>query len=80
VDNGHQPWRLNPIDVAYSELALLDNKLVYASCRLLDAKKREATVLCNNAAEKKYTVQMKKLVKFKNGIWTVLKIEWDREK
>lgn len=70
VDKGHQPWRLNPAEVAHIAI------LVYASdsmssenCVVSITNNLENTVHCNN-----YKVYLKKLFG-ERGIWTATKIE-----
>lgn len=77
VNKGHQPWRLNPTEVAHVAI------LVYASdsipsenCVVFITNNLENTVQCNN-----YKVYLKKLFGEK-GMWTAVTIEscMDKEK
>lgn len=72
VDNGHQPWRLEPLDVAYTALTTIDEKVDYKNCRLITKENTETTVECKN--ENKYHVFLKRLVR-PNGIWTAVSVE-----
>ncbi len=72
VDNGHQPWRLEPIDVAHAALVAGTAKDVkYSDCRLKSQIDSEAIVLCKN--KKIYSVRLKRLIR-NNGIWTATEI------
>lgn len=46
VNKGHQPWRLEPISVAYSALSLIANGVSYENCKLLFEKGNKAFVEC----------------------------------
>src|SRR5271169_2540282 len=35
VDKGHQPWRLEPVDVAYAAVASIDNNVKHKKCQLV---------------------------------------------
>ncbi len=72
VDSGHQPWRLEPIDVAYSVLVDIDNKVDFKNCHLIEEGKTDAKVECIN--DKNYHVSLKRLVR-SDGIWTAVLIE-----
>jgi hypothetical protein len=72
VDNGHQPWRLEPIDVAYVALSNIDKNVIYEDCHLIYEKDIEAKVKCKNS--KNYLVYLKKLIR-PDGIWTAISIE-----
>lgn len=72
VDNGHQPWRLDAVDVAYTALVNIDKKVDYKNCHLIAKENSEAKVECKN--ENNYHVLLKRLVR-PNGIWTAVLIE-----
>jgi hypothetical protein len=74
VDEGHQPWRLEPIDVAYAALSTIDKQIHYENCHLINEKINEAEVNCRNT--KNYFVYLKKLVR-PNGIWTAILVEME---
>jgi len=72
-DNGFQPWRNNPTDVAQAALVNAGANINMADCRLLSEKKDEAVVA---ASDKKgsYKVICKRVVK-DGGIWTATEVE-----
>lgn len=72
VDKGHQPWRLEPLDVAYATIPTTDKKVAYKNCTLEFEANNEAVVKCKG--EKMYVVYLKQLVR-KHGIWTAVQIE-----
>jgi hypothetical protein len=72
VDNGHQPWRLEAVDVAYTAIVNIDKKVNYKNCRLMAEEDTEAKVECKN--ENNYHVLLKRLVR-PNGIWTAVSVE-----
>src|SRR4030042_2440354 len=67
VDKGHQPWRLEPIDVAHVTLiATIDKNIAYENCTLTSETSSESIVKCKGV--KTYIVYLKRLVR-ENGIW-----------
>jgi hypothetical protein len=73
VDKGHQPWRLEPIDVAQIALQdFLHEDVDYEKCTLQSESKDEAIVVYE--AAKLYKVKLKRLVN-PQGIWTPIEIE-----
>ncbi len=72
VDRGHQPWRLEPVDVAYAQLATIDKSIMYDRCQLISETNLEAVVSCKTT--KRYVVHLKRLVRPK-GIWTATNIQ-----
>ncbi len=72
VDKGHQPWRLEPLDVAYATIPTTDKKVAYENCTLESETSNEAVVKCEG--EKMYVVSLKRLVR-EHGIWTAVQIE-----
>jgi hypothetical protein len=72
VDKGHQPWRLEPIDVAYATISTTDKKVAYENCTLISETSNESVVRCKG--EKMYVVYLKRLVR-EHGIWTAVQIE-----
>jgi len=73
VDKGHQPWRLEPIDVAYVALtAAINEKIEYETCSLISETSKDAIVTCKS--KKTFTVHLKRIVREK-GIWTATVIE-----
>lgn len=75
VDNGHQPWRLEPIDVAYAiVIAKADKNVVYENCSPISIANTEAKVVCKSKGAKKYFVNLKRIVR-PDGIWTAISIE-----
>jgi hypothetical protein len=73
VDKGHQPWRLEPVNVAYAAVASIDNNVKHKKCQLATETDYEAFVSCKNV--KIYLVRLKKLTRIKNGIWTATDIQ-----
>jgi hypothetical protein len=76
VDAGHEPWRLEAIDVAYEAIIRnVDKNAEYENCSLLSETQNEA--LIKFKGEKTYLVTVKKLAKpnKKNRIWTAVEIE-----
>ena len=73
VDNGHQPWRLDPISVAPVALMEIDKNIVDENCTLVSETDSEAVVNCKGA--RTYLVYLKRIVRKKNGIWTAIQIE-----
>jgi hypothetical protein len=70
VSQGHQPWRLDPVDVAFSEAAN-DPKVTYESCSLVNQNPLDAEVKCTGTHI--YFIQLKRLLT-PDGIWTVISI------
>ncbi|HEY3278439.1 MAG TPA: hypothetical protein VGJ94_17620 [Syntrophorhabdaceae bacterium] len=75
VDKGHQPWRLNPVDAAFSEVGAGDRKVIHESCELVMQTSSEALVRCTGTHI--YLVQLKQLVK-PNGIWSTISIQVEK--
>ncbi|MDA8078293.1 MAG: hypothetical protein M0Z79_05075 [Nitrospiraceae bacterium] len=74
VDNGHQPWRLNPVDVAHqSVITNADKTVKYDKCSLITQKDEEAIVQCGSA-KKNFKVHLKRFFG-KKSIWTATQIE-----
>ena len=71
VDDGHQPWRLNPAEVA--NLAVKNyassSVLFYESCIILTSNDLDSIVQCGN-----YKVHLTRFFGAK-GIWTAVTIE-----
>jgi hypothetical protein len=80
VDNGHQPWRLDPIFVAQVEVVTnVGQPLKYEDCRIKSEKSTEAEVMCKGI--KNYTVRLKRLIRLTpDGIWTAISIEVNKQK
>jgi hypothetical protein len=72
VDNGHQPWRLETLDVAFAALTDIDKSIKYENCNLSSKTNNKAYVVCKGT--KSYLVNLKRIVK-PNGIWTAVSIE-----
>jgi hypothetical protein len=74
VDAGHEPWRLEAIDVAYEAIiSNVDKNAKYENCTLLSETQDKA--LIRYKGSKTYLITVKKLVKpNKNGIWTATEI------
>ena len=72
-DNGFQPWRNSPVDVAQAALVNAGANVNMADCRLLSEKADEAVV---SASDKKgsYKIICKRVVK-DGGIWTATEVE-----
>ena len=71
---GHQPWRLNPIDMARSAVISYANKNIKSKkCFLITQKNNEAIAQCNNL-NVNYRVYLKKYFG-KSSIWTATKIQ-----
>lgn len=75
VDKGHQPWRLNAVDVAYATLASMDKKVRYEDCKSLKETGDQSAVQCKSSQN--YIVHLRKLVR-PDGIWTATEIEVTR--
>jgi hypothetical protein len=75
VDNGHQPWRLEPVDVAFKELFTIDRNIDYKKCRTDIIENSEAVVTCKSA--RKYYVNLKKMIR-SDGIWTAISVTIER--
>lgn len=72
VDKGHQPWRLNAVDVAYATLAPIDKNVKYEDCKSVNETGDQSTVQCKSSQN--YIVYLRKLVR-PDGIWTATDIE-----
>ena len=73
VDNGHQPWRLDPLEVACVSLkGYLKKGIKKDQCFLIN--KSDDTVFVEYRDIKKYTVQLKRIVR-RDGIWTAEEID-----
>lgn len=76
VDAGHQPWRLEPIDVAVASIsAQFDADVDSDKCVVTSESQEEAVVRC--PSERVYYVKLKRLLR-PNGIWTPVEIETKR--
>lgn len=73
VDKGHQPWRLDPVDVAYATIITMNSDLKYEKCHLASFDALTAQVVCTDT-NNKYIILLKRLIKPK-GIWTVMSLE-----
>ncbi len=72
VDKGHQPWRLEPVEVAHSAIiASLNTTVPIEKCSLLSKTDHEAIVTCTES--KSFTVTLRQLIRPK-GIWTATDI------
>ncbi len=71
VDKGHQPWRLDPVDVAHAAVLSVDNRVSYKNCQVTSESNREAIVKC-----KSYIIKLKQLIRAR-GIWTATEIQVD---
>ncbi len=73
VDKGHQPWRLNAVDVAAATLSHFEKQdIATDACVLESTTEQEAIV--KYVGRHLYRVRLKRLVKPK-GIWTAVEIE-----
>ncbi|HKZ46123.1 MAG TPA: hypothetical protein VJ202_01925 [Thermodesulfobacteriota bacterium] len=72
-DNGFQPWRNSPVDVAQAALVNAGANVNMADCRLLSEKADEAVVSASNK-KGSYKVICKRVVK-DGGIWTATEVE-----
>lgn len=73
VDEGHQPRRLNPVDVAHTAIiSLVDKEMEYGNLKLITEKKTEAFV--ETIEGKRYRISLKRMVR-PDGIWTATRIE-----
>lgn len=70
VDNGHQPWRLDPVNVAFA--SLIDRNIKYENCNISSKSNSEAVVICKGT--KNYLINLKRMVR-PDGIWTAVSIE-----
>jgi hypothetical protein len=74
VDEGHQPWRLDAVAVACSELAFPESaETCYRDSRVESPSETEAIVTFP-AASNYYVVYLQRLVR-PDGIWTATRIE-----
>lgn len=73
VDDGHQPWRLLALDVAYSVLAAHKITVSQKECKLEKEEKVSAVASCNRGRST-YRVLLERLVRT-DGIWTAKTIE-----
>jgi len=73
VDNGHQPWRLGPIDVAFAALTDIDKNIKYENCNIDSKTNSKAEVICKGTT-KSYLINLKRIVRL-DGIWTAISIE-----
>lgn len=71
VDRGHQPWRLEPVDVAIAALVDIEKNLKLSDCRLAYEDKSTARVDCK--VSKDYSVLLRRIVK-PNGIWMAVSV------
>lgn len=72
VDSGHQPWRMDAVQVATSFLKTLNPEIEMIDCVHEDSYDRYSAVSCEK--EKLYYVLLERLVR-KDGIWTVTTVE-----
>lgn len=72
VEQGHQPWRLDPVAVAASYLNMVSADEIENNCKLETSDGQRAVVVCNKG--KKYIVHLEKLFK-PDGMWTVTSVE-----
>jgi hypothetical protein len=72
VDNGHQPWRLKPLDVAFAALTNIDKSIKFENCNLRSKTNSKSEVICKGT--KSYLINLKRMVK-SGGIWTAISIE-----
>ncbi len=72
VDNGHQPWRLEPAGVAHAALSGENISVPFAKCKLQAEANRKAIVKCTDS--KTCAVVLKQLIRAQ-GIWTATEIE-----
>ncbi len=73
VDNGHQPWRLEPVAVAHADLiSTIKAKVPFEKCKLSSESANEAVVQCSET--KSYIIKLKRLVRPK-GIWTATELQ-----
>lgn len=74
VDKGHQPWRLEPLDVAHAALITEANKNIkYENCKLISQTDSDAVVECAEMMQL-YRAHLKRLIR-NNRIWTATEIE-----
>ncbi len=72
VNQGHQPWRLDPVMVAGVYLRTLDPEIKDYDCKLENLNENKATVSCDKG--KRYLVILETLISH-DGIWTVTEVE-----
>jgi hypothetical protein len=72
VEDGHQPWRLEPTDVAYVAAVSIDKTVQYESCQITYEKANESRVRCEGS--KPYIIRLRRLIK-SDGIWTAVEME-----
>ncbi len=74
VDEGHQPWRLDPVDAAPVESSSYTHEHIDPdNCELISESEADASVKCQG--KRTYIVHLKKLVKIQYGIWTATSVE-----
>ena len=74
VDEGHQPWWLDPMMVACSEMAFPEDTRTCWSESSVEMPSRTQTVVTFHASSGHYIVYLERLVR-PDGIWTAMRIE-----
>lgn len=73
VDKGHQPWRLEPVDVALAALkANSAADVKYDNCSIIAVTAIDAIVECKTVSQH-FAVYLKRLIR-KKGIWSAMEI------
>ena len=73
ADEGYQPWRNNPIDVAQAALINAGVDVKLADCKLLSEDADKAVITANDERGD-YKIICKRLIKT-GGIWTATEVE-----
>jgi hypothetical protein len=76
VDHGHQPWQLDPIDVACSSLPdSVREKVEIDSCELVTVSNSEALVECHSGWA--FKMRLRRIARIDStGIWTPIELFW----
>jgi hypothetical protein len=75
AEDGHQPWRFDPISVAHAAVVGYDKTVKFEDCTIKYKTNIEADVICKGI--KNYDVKVKRLIR-QDGIWTAISIRSDR--
>ena len=78
VDDGWQPWRLNPIDVAHANMINQGVNVRIEDCSLVKKDDAHAVVHVQSKDGKDLNVHVAKLVR-PDGIWTATQVEINKE-
>ena len=79
ADKGHQPWRLDPVSVAYAAVVEVDRTAKFENCEVTCyTGNNKAHVLCKGIKE--YEVELRRLIRTtEHGIWTAVSVEVNKK-